>query len=73
MSTMTFDAAGVTAFPETAPVKQPTVQPRAPRLTPMQDGPAMPAEAARARTFLGFGAGSALSFECSGWMRWTGA
>lgn len=73
MSTMTFDAAGVAAFPETAPVKQATVQPRAPRLTPMQDGPATPAEAPRGRSFLGFGAGSALSFECSGWMRWTGA
>jgi len=73
MSTMTFNATGVTAFPDTAPVKQASVQPRAPRLTPMQDGPAVAVEAPRARTFLGFGAGSALSFECSGWMRWTGA
>lgn len=70
MSTMTFDAAGVTGLREVPRVKQAAVRPQAPRLTPMQDAPAAPALASRARTF--FGRDSAVSYECGSWMRWTG-
>lgn len=71
MSTLTFDAAGITGVREASPVKVAPAQPRAPRLTPMRDLPDAGAEASRAGIVLG--AGSAVSYECAGWMRWTGA
>ncbi|WP_306395669.1 hypothetical protein [Telluria beijingensis] len=70
MSTLTFDAAGITGVREASSVKLAPVQPRAPRLTPMRDAQDA-ADAPRTRTVLGVG--SAVSYECAGWMRWTGA
>lgn len=71
MSTLTFDTVGITGLREASPVKLAPVQPKAPRLTPMRDVPAAPAKTRGAGTILGLGSG--VSFECSGWLRWTGA
>ncbi|MDB5746676.1 MAG: hypothetical protein JWP72_1524 [Massilia sp.] len=70
MSTMTFDVAGIAGVREVSPVKQALLQHRVPRQNPVPEAAAAPAKARRTRTF--FGLGSAVSFECDNWMRWTG-
>ncbi|WP_020656469.1 hypothetical protein [Massilia niastensis] len=70
MSTMSFDATGIMGARKASPVKQSLIQHPAPRPNPVRELPPAPAEASRARTFFGFG--SALSYECDSWTRWTG-
>mgnify|MGYP000200348928 CR=1 FL=1 len=70
MSTMTFDAAGIAGVREVSPVKQALGRHQAPRRHPVRELPAAPVKARRAETF--FGLGSAVSYECDSWMRWTG-
>lgn len=70
MSSITFDAIGVADVREVPQAREALVQPQAPRLTPFCEVPAAPARARRARNF--FGLGSAVSHECTSWLRWTG-
>ena len=70
MSVLTFDASGIVGARKPSPVKQSLIQYPAPRPEPVRELPSAPARASRGPTF--FGSGSALSYECDGWMRWTG-
>lgn len=72
MSTLTFDASGIAGARKPSPVKQSQslIRYAAPRPDPVPELPSGPVKASRGRTF--FGSGSALSYECDGWTRWTG-
>ncbi|MEN3278386.1 MAG: hypothetical protein V7631_4176 [Massilia sp.] len=71
MSSLTFDASGiVVGARKTSPVKQSLIRYPAPRPDPVRELPSGPVKASRGWTF--FGSGSALSYECDGWTRWTG-
>lgn len=70
MSSITFDAVGIADVREVPQVRKAFVQAQAPRLTPFRDVPAAPANARSAKN--SFGVSSAVSHECTSWLRWTG-